>query len=46
MGTGPLPARAPPGVRIVAPSRATASSVYGLRNIDEGFVPELYDGSC
>ncbi|AUG77457.1 cysteine synthase [Kitasatospora sp. MMS16-BH015] len=32
-----------PGVRIVAAEPRYDDLVYGLRNLDEGFVPELYD---
>jgi cysteine synthase B len=32
-------------VRIVAAEPRYGELVYGLRNIDEGFVPELYDDS-
>ncbi|WNV76761.1 PLP-dependent cysteine synthase family protein [Geodermatophilus sp. DSM 44513] len=32
-----------PGVRVVAAEPRYGELVYGLRNIDEGFVPELYD---
>src|SRR5664279_1812528 len=32
-----------PGVRIIAAEPRYGELVYGLRNIDEGFVPELYD---
>ena len=34
-----------PGVRIVAAEPRYGELVYGLRNLDEGFVPELYDAS-
>jgi cysteine synthase B len=34
-----------PGVRIVAAEPRYGELVYGLRNLDEGFVPELYDQS-
>jgi cysteine synthase B len=33
------------GVRIVAAEPRYGDLVYGLRNVDEGFVPELYDAS-
>jgi len=36
---------AKPEVRIVAAEPRYGELVYGLRNLDEGFVPELYDGS-
>ncbi|WP_433871623.1 PLP-dependent cysteine synthase family protein [Saccharopolyspora sp. CA-218241] len=32
-----------PGVQIVAAEPRYGELVYGLRNLDEGFVPELYD---
>ena len=31
--------------QIVAAEPRYGELVYGLRNLDEGFVPELYDGS-
>ncbi|ONI81095.1 cysteine synthase B [Actinosynnema sp. ALI-1.44] len=34
-----------PGVQIVAAEPRYGELVYGLRNLDEGFVPELYDPS-
>src|ERR671921_1056174 len=34
-----------PGVRVIAAEPRYGELVYGLRNIDEGFVPELYDAS-
>ena len=34
-----------PGVRIIAAEPRYGELVYGLRNLDEGFVPELYDES-
>ena len=34
-----------PDVQIVAAEPRYGELVYGLRNIDEGFVPELYDAS-
>ncbi|WP_018348134.1 PLP-dependent cysteine synthase family protein [Longispora albida] len=33
------------GVQIIAAEPRYGELVYGLRNIDEGYVPELYDGS-
>jgi cysteine synthase B len=36
---------AKPGVRIVAAEPRYGELVYGLRNLDDGFVPELYDES-
>ena len=32
-----------PGVKVIAAEPRYGELVYGLRNIDEGFVPELYD---
>jgi cysteine synthase B len=34
-----------PDVRVIAAEPRYGELVYGLRNIDEGFVPELYDAS-
>jgi [CysO sulfur-carrier protein]-thiocarboxylate-dependent cysteine synthase len=34
-----------PDVKIVAAEPRYGEEVYGLRNLDEGFVPELYDAS-
>ncbi len=34
-----------PGVRIIAAEPRYGELVYGLRNLDEGFVPELYDAA-
>lgn len=34
-----------PGIQIVAAEPRYGELVYGLRNLDEGFVPELYDES-
>ena len=45
MGTGRYLREHKPGVRIIAAEPRYGELVYGLRNIDEGFVPELYDGS-
>ncbi len=45
MGTGRYLREHVPGVRIVAAEPRYGELVYGLRNIDEGFVPELYDAS-
>ncbi len=45
MGTGRYLREHQPGVRIIAAEPRYGELVYGLRNIDEGFVPELYDGS-
>jgi [CysO sulfur-carrier protein]-thiocarboxylate-dependent cysteine synthase len=45
MGVGRYLREKVPGVRIVAAEPRYGELVYGLRNIDEGFVPELYDPS-
>ena len=45
MGTGRYLREHVPGVKIVAAEPRYGELVYGLRNIDEGFVPELYDES-
>jgi cysteine synthase len=45
MGTGRFLRENIPGVRIIAAEPRYGELVYGLRNIDEGFVPELYDGN-
>src|ERR1700722_15927573 len=45
MGTGRYLREHRPGVQIIAAEPRYGELVYGLRNIDEGFVPELYDPS-
>jgi cysteine synthase B len=45
MGVGRFFREAKPDVRIVAAEPRYGELVYGLRNLDEGFVPELYDAS-
>jgi cysteine synthase len=45
MGTGRYLREHVPGVQIIAAEPRYGELVYGLRNIDEGFVPELYDES-
>ncbi|MEU0313284.1 pyridoxal-phosphate dependent enzyme [Nocardioides sp. NPDC006273] len=45
MGVGRFFRSAKPDVRIVAAEPRYGELVYGLRNLDEGFVPELYDAS-
>ena len=45
MGVGRYLRERVPGVAIVAAEPRYGELVYGLRNIDEGFVPELYDPS-
>ncbi len=45
MGVGRFFRSAAPSVRIVAAEPRYGELVYGLRNLDEGFVPELYDES-
>src|SRR3978361_1775712 len=34
-----------PGVQVIAAEPRYGELVYGLRNIDEGFIPELYDAT-
>jgi len=43
MGTGRFLRERVPAVKIVAAEPRYGEGVYALRNIDEGFVPELYD---
>src|ERR1700758_4641736 len=43
MGTGRFLREHVPDVKIVAAEPRHGEGVYALRNIDEGFVPELYD---
>ena len=43
MGVGRYLREKVPGVAVVAAEPRYGELVYGLRNIDEGFVPELYD---
>jgi [CysO sulfur-carrier protein]-thiocarboxylate-dependent cysteine synthase len=45
MGVGRFFRETKPAVRIVAAEPRYGELVYGLRNLDEGFVPELYDPS-
>ncbi|WP_055474730.1 PLP-dependent cysteine synthase family protein [Gordonia sp. HS-NH1] len=45
MGVGRLLRERNPDVEIVAAEPRYGDEVYGLRNIDEGFIPELYDDS-
>ena len=45
MGTGRFLREHVPGVKIIAAEPRYGELVYGLRNVDEGFVPELYDES-
>ena len=45
MGVGRYLREQVPGVQIVAAEPRYGELVYGLRNLDEGFVPELYDAS-
>jgi cysteine synthase len=45
MGTGRYLRQHVPDIQIVAAEPRYGELVYGLRNIDEGFVPELYDAS-
>jgi [CysO sulfur-carrier protein]-thiocarboxylate-dependent cysteine synthase len=43
MGVGRYLREKVPGIRIVAAEPRYDDLIYGLRNLDEGFVPELYD---
>jgi cysteine synthase B len=43
MGAGRYLREKVPGVQVVAAEPRYGELVYGLRNLDEGFVPELYD---
>jgi cysteine synthase B len=45
MGVSRFFREAKPEVRIIAAEPRYGELVYGLRNLDEGFVPELYDAS-
>ena len=45
MGAGRFLREHKPGVEVVAAEPRYGDLVYGLRNVDEGFVPELYDPS-
>ncbi|HEX4256133.1 MAG TPA: cysteine synthase [Streptosporangiaceae bacterium] len=45
MGTGRFLREHVPDIKIVAAEPRYGELVYGLRNVDEGFVPELYDES-
>jgi len=45
MGVGRYLRERVPGVAVVAAEPRYGELVYGLRNVDEGFVPELYDES-
>ena len=45
MGTGRYLREKVPDIKIIAAEPRYGDLVYGLRNIDEGFVPELYDDS-
>ena len=45
MGVGRYLREKVPGVQIVAAEPRYDDIVYGLRNLDEGFIPELYDAS-
>ena len=45
MGTGRYLREKVPDVQIIAAEPRYGELVYGLRNIDEGFVPELYDAT-
>ncbi|MFC4589286.1 PLP-dependent cysteine synthase family protein [Sphaerisporangium corydalis] len=43
MGVGRYLREHVPGVQIVAAEPRYGELVYGLRNVDEGFIPEIYD---
>ena len=45
MGVGRFLREHVPGMQIVAAEPRYGELVYGLRNLDEGFVPELYDAT-
>ncbi|MGQ0483141.1 MAG: PLP-dependent cysteine synthase family protein [Pseudonocardia sp.] len=45
VGTGRFLRERKPDVQIIAAEPRYGELVYGLRNLDEGFVPELYDPS-
>jgi cysteine synthase B len=45
MGAGRYLREHVPGLQVVAAEPRYGELVYGLRNVDEGFVPELYDES-
>jgi cysteine synthase B len=45
MGTGRYLREKVPDIQVVAAEPRYGDLVYGLRNVDEGFVPELYDSS-
>jgi [CysO sulfur-carrier protein]-thiocarboxylate-dependent cysteine synthase len=45
MGAGGYLREKNPDIQIIAAEPRYGELVYGLRNIDEGFVPELYDAS-
>src|SRR5689334_12581832 len=45
MGVGRFLREKVEGVQVVAAEPRYGELVYGLRNLDEGYVPELYDGS-
>jgi cysteine synthase B len=43
MGAGRFLKEEAPGLQVIAAEPRYGELVYGLRNLDEGFVPELYD---
>ncbi|CAB5239842.1 unannotated protein [freshwater metagenome] len=45
MGAGRYLREKKPDIQIIAAEPRYGEVVYGLRNIDEGFIPELYDAS-
>ncbi|MGW4212933.1 PLP-dependent cysteine synthase family protein [Lentzea sp. NPDC004789] len=46
VGVGRFLREAKPDVQVIAAEPRYGELVYGLRNLDEGFVPELYDESA
>jgi cysteine synthase B len=46
MGVGRYLREHKPGVRIVAAEPLPGEQVQGLRSLDEGFVPEIFDPTC
>ncbi|MGF1661595.1 MAG: PLP-dependent cysteine synthase family protein [Kineosporiaceae bacterium] len=45
MGAGRFLKGKVPGIRVIAAEPRYGEQVYGLRSLDEGFVPEIYDES-
>ena len=46
MGVARFFRRAKPGVRVYAAEPLPGENVQGLRSLDEGFVPEIFDPAC